>query len=258
MSIITKMYKIEIDSLNESLMLFGQLEQMNAGTRLTESQIELSTIELIIKNEEAFGLKLDNKEKEILLNYVAEGRLAEIYEALSRIGKNEAETATEEATRQPKVDNIAADTALKESQSANLDKSTQLLAKQIQWFDANQVAGLDLIRSKVALLSAETRHEIIAAGNDSILFKRNDFVQSASEVFGFDVSKLPSATLTTVLAVYRDILVGATSLRDGMRLVSQAIKAARTHEVSVLESTGEAINFMGSGFSETSTKNTNK
>lgn len=181
----------DIDSLNESLMLFGQLEQMNAGTELTKSQIELAAIQYIVENEKAFGLKLDNKEKEILLKYVEDGRLAEIYEALSRIRnldsgtqKNEAETFTEDATREGKVATLSAQVAESESRTALNEALTA---------DSNMLRGAKLaeMESNVAKASAEI--EKIGWDNLYSAYGENAEVlnSAASKFFGIDMSSLP-------------------------------------------------------------------
>lgn len=93
---------IDLQALNNSLEVFGKLEQMGADTDLMRRQIELSFIDEMIKNGEAYGIKLDNEQKQIMLKYLATEKEVSIQEALSRIDelttrsvKNQAETITE-------------------------------------------------------------------------------------------------------------------------------------------------------------------
>lgn len=252
-------------AVKEWLLAFADLENTVAGTNHLTAQIGTELTKQLINTLEAAGIKIDNETKKVLYKYADKQQRAQLGKLAADTKAAEAgavlateQATTESETRGPKVENIKADTDVKKSQAANLEKSSELLQKQIDWFDANQSAGLELVRAQVAKLSAETQREIIGAGNDALLFERQDFLSSASAVFGFDISNLPPATKTQALSIYKGILTGSMSLQEGTQALLKQLKAAREHETSVLESWGTSYNFMGAGYSESSTTNTNK
>ena len=96
---------INLDALNQSLQVFGQLEKLGADTDMMRRQIELSFIDEIIKNGEAYGIKLDNEQKKIILEYLATEKDVSLAEAMARINelntrsdKNVAETGLASAS----------------------------------------------------------------------------------------------------------------------------------------------------------------
>lgn len=264
-NVVAKNGILDPRAISDWFHAFADLENTVAGTQHLTAQVGTELTKQMINNLEAAGIKIDNKTKELMYEYADDEMKARIDKLVAeaegaRAGANLAteQATTESETRELKKEHIKADTGVKKSQAANLDSSTALLEKQISWYDANQAAGLELVRAQVAKLSAETQREIIGAGNDALLFERQDFLSSASDVFGFDISNLPPATKTQALSIYKGILTGNMSLQEGTQALLRQLKAAREHETSVLESWGTSYNFMGAGYSQSFTTNTNK
>ena len=132
---------IDVNSLNNSLSVLQQMEQVGANTDLLKRQVELSFIEQMIKQSSLFGIELDNKEKQELLKWLSSEKevslqraIAEIDNIKSRTDYNNVLSDDVIATRNARIDQMISNSnyndALSESESLLRDLRAGLINAQ--------------------------------------------------------------------------------------------------------------------------------
>lgn len=157
-----------------------------------------------------------------------------VYGDAPRIKNNPYTVDMDEARARIRSQNAAASHS--EKSVDILDKQIEMLQKQIDWYDRNQEAAIGKLNAEIQKLSNETYALAISNESDSILLERQEFVQSANEFYGFDISDLPPVTKTQVLGSYRDVIKGALSPNEGLKRGFDYIRAAGKKERAIITS----------------------
>lgn len=162
---VDKRGRVDLNALNNSIALLGQMESVGANTDLLRRQIELSFYEQIIKNNQAYGLDIDNKTKEHLLKWLPfqqeltfEKLLAEISNIKSDTDLNIAKTDLSESERILNLAQTDYTAALTQSENSLRDAKAALMSAQ----------------TSDALASAERNLKEAAAVKFRVMFERNE------------------------------------------------------------------------------------
>lgn len=216
----------DINALQNSMNAFGVLEQIGADTDLMRSQIELNLIEKIIKNAEAFGIDLDNQQKQKLLNWLdkekevsLEKMMAEISNIKSGTGLNEANThlVNEQAAK------VESDRLFTEALTLteNALREPRVAAERAKAAAATAAAEASLAQAAKAYAEGET----IKLEN-----QREALRNSAIAFYGFDPTTLPeelAATLMNNFAAVVENNYSDSASRKAMDLAHELLKQYR-------------------------------
>ncbi len=215
---------LDLGDLIADLEALSRIEQNGANVDLLQQEVKLAMVDYIIKNEEAFGLKLDNAKKEALLKYVdQEGQLT-LEKLMAEIKNIESSTAVNVVTE----DNVVADTNLKGEQAASQAKSRELMDAEI--LESNANAALAIVQAsnytrevdaRIRNLDANSRQALSQANLNDSNFIRNmteqsllDLAATASKVVGFDVRTLPQSSGVDVIRQVNKFLNGEISVDE--------------------------------------------
>ena len=208
-----------------SLSLFAQLESIGANTDLMKRQIELSFIDEIIKNNEAYGIELSNDTKKELLKWIPVEKGLTLKKFMVEIDNLNADTSNINKDTEKK----SAEIGLITIQTAVGESTIELNNSQKQYTDAltNTVnatrqfdielkkASADEIRAKSSL----AREQCNKTREEAHSLKDEDRIRTWNIAIGEffhmgDISVLPSELQTKAAEYYWDFQTGDKTLES--------------------------------------------
>lgn len=246
----------DMSSLFADLESLSRMKKNGADVDLLEQQVKLAMVEYIIKNEEAFGVKLDNQKKQTLLKYVdKEGELT-IEKLLSEIKNIDSSTEVNVATEE----NIEEGTKLIGEQIITEGKKRELMDSEIIKNNMDSILTLITaanytreVDARIRNLDASATEALSQADlNDSNYLRNlteNELLQiaaDASKIVGFDVRSLPKASGVDVIRQVYKFLHGEIDLDTMDNRVYEIVMNCKIAENSIVTTSSESTTRQGS------------
>lgn len=222
---VDKRGRLDLNSLNNSIALLGQMESVGANTNLLKRQVELAAMQEIIMNHHAYGIDIDNKTKLEYLKRIGqkedltlEMMLAEIENIKSSTANTNKDTEKKEA----EIGQITIQTAVGEStivlnnaQKQYTEALTNTVNATRQYDIELKQASAEQLRSSASLAREQcnkTREEAHALKDDDRIRTWNITIGEFYHMG--DISVLPSELQTKAAEYYWDFQTGEKTLES--------------------------------------------
>lgn len=247
---------LDMSELFANLESLSRMEKNGADVELLQQQVKLAMVEYILKNEEVFGIKLDNQKKHTLLKYVdKEGELT-LEKLLSEIKYIESSTDVNIATET----NIEEGTRLIGEQITTEGKKRELMDSEIIKNNVDSILTIITaanytreVDARIRNLDASATEALSQADLNDSNFQRNltenellEIASTTSKIVGFDVRTLPKSSGVDVIRQVNKFLNGEIDVETMDNRVYEIVMNCKIAENTIVTTSSESTSRDGS------------